>query len=50
MAKTELQNALAAAAQTDRKTAAVFLDTLSSLAYKTIRKESEFVMPGFGSW
>jgi hypothetical protein len=39
MAKTELQLALAAATQTNKKTAGVFLDTLSALAYKAIKKE-----------
>jgi DNA-binding protein HU-beta len=32
----------------EQKTAGVFLDTLSSLAYKAIKKESEFVLPGLG--
>ena len=48
MTKTELQTALAAAAQTDKKTAGVFLETLSTLAYKAIKKEGAFVLPGFG--
>jgi DNA-binding protein HU-beta len=48
MTKTELLAALAVATRTDRKTAAVFLDTLSSIAYKTIKKSGEFVLPGFG--
>jgi DNA-binding protein HU-beta len=48
MTKTELQIALAAATQTDKRTAAVFLDTLSNLAYKEIKKKGEFVLPGFG--
>lgn len=48
MTKTELQIALAAATQTNKKTAGVFLDTLSSLAYKAIKKNGEFVLPGFG--
>jgi DNA-binding protein HU-beta len=48
MTKTELQIALAAATQTNKRTAALFLDTLSNLAYKAIRKEGEFVLPGFG--
>ena len=48
MTKTELQTALAAAAQTDKKTSGVFLDTLSTLADKAIKKEGEFVLPGFG--
>ena len=48
MTKTELQIALATATQTDKRTAGVFLDTLSSLAYKAIKKDGEFVLPGFG--
>jgi DNA-binding protein HU-beta len=47
MTKTELQTALATATNTDKRTAALFLDTLSSLAYKEI-KNGEFVLPGFG--
>ena len=48
MTKTELQLALATATQTSKKTAGVFLDTLSNLAYKEVRKNGEFVLPGFG--
>jgi DNA-binding protein HU-beta len=48
MTKTELQTALAEATQTNRKTAGVFLDTLSSIAYKVTKKSGEFVLPGFG--
>jgi DNA-binding protein HU-beta len=48
MTKTELQIALAETTQTNKKTAGLFLDALSSLAYKTIKKEGEFVLPGFG--
>jgi DNA-binding protein HU-beta len=48
MTKTELLTALAAATNTDKRTAGVFLDVLSSLAYKAIKKEGEFVLPGFG--
>ena len=48
MTKTELQTALAEATQTDKSTAGVFLDTLSGLAYKEIKKNGEFVLPGFG--
>jgi hypothetical protein len=40
MTKTELQIALAAATQTNKSTAGVFLDTLSNLAYKAIKKRS----------
>ena len=42
MTKTELQSALAEAAQTDKRTAVVFLETLSALAYKEIKKNGEF--------
>jgi DNA-binding protein HU-beta len=48
MTKTELQSALAEATQTDKKTAGVFLDTLSALAYKEIKRNGEFVLPRFG--
>jgi DNA-binding protein HU-beta len=48
MTKTELQSALAEAAQTDKKTAGVFLETLGNLAYKETKKTGEFVVPGFG--
>ena len=48
MTKTELQLALAEATQTNKKTAGVFLDTLSTLAYKEIKRNGEFVLPGFG--
>jgi len=48
MTKAELQTALAAATETDKKTAGLFLDALSTLAYKEIKKNGEFVLPGFG--
>jgi DNA-binding protein HU-beta len=31
-----------------KEPAGVFLDTLSALAYKEIKKNGEFVLPGFG--
>ena len=48
MTKSELQVALAAATETTKRTAGVFLDTLSNLAYKETKKNGEFVLPGFG--
>jgi DNA-binding protein HU-beta len=48
MTKTEVQSALAETTQTDKKTAGVFLDTLSALAYEEIKKNGDFVLPGFG--
>jgi hypothetical protein len=40
MTKTELQNALAEATQTDKRTAGVFLDTLGALAWPAQIKDS----------
>ena len=48
MTKTELQVALAEATQTDKKMAGAFLNALGLTAYKAVRKEGEFVLPGFG--
>ena len=48
MTKTELQVALATATKTNKRTAGVFLETLSALAYKETKKNGEFVLPGFG--
>ena len=48
MTKTELQIALAVSTQTNKRTAGIFLNTLSDLAYKAIKKDGEFVLPGFG--
>src|SRR6266576_788530 len=48
MTKAELQTALAEATQIDKKTAGIFLDTLSGIAYKATKKDGEFVVPGFG--
>jgi DNA-binding protein HU-beta len=48
MTKTELQAELAATTETDKRTAGVFLETLSALAYKETKKTGEFVLPGFG--
>jgi DNA-binding protein HU-beta len=48
MTKNELQAALAEATQTDKKTAGAFLNALGPIAYKVVKKEGEFVLPGFG--
>ena len=48
MTKSELQTALAEAAQIDKKTAGMFLNALGPIAYKVVKKEGEFVLPGFG--
>ena len=48
MTKSELQAALAEATQTNKKTAGAFLNALGPIAYKVVKKEGEFVLPGFG--
>src|SRR5918912_1660628 len=48
MTKSELQATLAEATQTDKKTAGAFLNALGPIAYKVVKKEGEFVLPGFG--
>jgi hypothetical protein len=47
MTKTELQVALAAATETNKRTAGVFLDTLSYLAYKAVKKERRICLARF---
>ena len=47
MTKTELQSALAEATQTDKRTAGVFLDTLSALAYKEIQEDRRICLARF---
>ena len=34
--------------ETNKKTAGIFLDTLSDIAYKATKKTGEFVVPGLG--
>jgi DNA-binding protein HU-beta len=41
-------DAVATATNTDKRTAGVFLETLSGIAYREIKKNGEFVLPGFG--
>ena len=48
MTKTELQLALAEATQTNKKAAGAFLNALGAIAYKAVKKQGEFVLPGFG--
>ena len=43
-----LQSCNTAATETNKRTAGVFLETLSALAHKEIKKNGEFVLPGFG--
>ena len=48
MTKTELLQAIATATDTDKRTAAFFLDTIVEIAYKEAKKNGEFVLPGIG--
>src|SRR5689334_5529692 len=48
MTKTQLQVALAEATQTNKKTAGALLSALGTIAYKAVKKDGEFVLPGFG--
>ena len=48
MTKSQLQAALAEATQTDKKTAGALLNALGPIAYQAVKKEGEFVLPGFG--
>jgi len=48
LTKTQLLQIIAQETETDRKTAAFFLDVLTAIAYKETKKSGEFTLPGFG--
>ena len=48
MTKTCLLQAVAAATETNKKTASLFLDAIVAIAYKEAKKTGEFVLPGIG--
>jgi len=48
MSKTQLTAELAEATTTNKKTAAQFIESLSSIAYREAKKNGEFVIPGIG--
>src|SRR4051812_11600029 len=48
MTKSQLQLALAEATQTNKKTAEALLNALGLIAYKAVKKEGAFVLPGLG--
>jgi hypothetical protein len=48
--KTEIQSALREATQTDKRTAGVFLDILSALAYKEIKRTANLSCPASEIW
>jgi DNA-binding protein HU-beta len=48
MSKTQLATELAEATGTNKKTAALFLESLSAIAYREAKKNGEFTVPGLG--
>lgn len=48
MTKTQLMTELAEATESNKKTAAAFLESLSSIALREAKKAGEFVIPGIG--
>lgn len=48
MTKTQLMTELAEATGSNKKTAAAFLESLSSIAYRETKKVGEFTIPGIG--
>lgn len=48
LTKTQLLTTLGEKTQTTKKAAALFLDTLTALAYAEAKKNGEFTLPGIG--
>ena len=48
MSKTQLATELAEATGTNRKTASQFLESLSDIAYREVKKNGEITIPGLG--
>ena len=48
MTKTQIVTELAEATGTNKKTAAQFIESLSSLADREVKKSGEFTVPGLG--
>ncbi len=48
LTKTQLLQQIAEQTETDRKTAAFFLDVITEIAYKETKKNGEFTLPGIG--
>src|ERR1051326_7099955 len=48
MTKTQLLQTIAEQTDTDKRTAAFFLDTITGIAYREAKKNGEFVIPGIG--
>lgn len=48
MTKSQLATELGEATGTNRKTAAQFLESLNEIAYREVKKNGEFAIPGIG--
>jgi DNA-binding protein HU-beta len=48
ISKTQLATELAEATGTTKKTASQFLESLSTIAYREVKKSGEFTVPGLG--
>ena len=48
LTKSALLQLIASETDTDRRTAALFLDVITEIGYKEVKKNGEFTMPGFG--
>ncbi len=48
MTKSQLLNTLAETTELSKKDVTLVLDELAKLAYKEVKTEGEFVVPGFG--
>ena len=48
MTKTQLLQKVAEGNDTTKAAASSFLDTITEIAYKEVKKTGEFVLPGFG--
>ncbi len=48
MTKTQMIASLAEANEVSKKEAAAFLESISELAYKEVKKNGECILPGFG--
>lgn len=48
MTKMQIMSALSEETGLSKKDVANFMDTLSEMAYKEVKKNGEFLLPGFG--
>ena len=48
MSKTQLATELAETTSTNKKTASAFLESLNTIAYREVKKNGEFTIPGIG--